>query len=483
MGGCHPELVDMPECISIEEIQHASLQDVYLQQLKTFIIAGLPHTKDELHIKIRPYWLYRDKLVVIDGVILKGRHIIIPDSLKQQVLTQLHTNHMDIEKTKLLACESVFWHNINTNIEAYIKVFATGLEFQQTQPKEKIMHHNKPLRPWEVIGTDVFHFKNKHYLCVVDYNSKFPVIKRLEGLSADNLINMVKTIFAEYGIPCKLMSYVGTNFISGKFHQFSKLVNIEQVTLSAYHHQSNRQVEACIKFVKCTFKKCTDSGRHINIALLQICMTPLGHGLLSLAALMFIRPVHGIMPVIDCKPLVEDCDDDCHGKLIERQQKNNNDTAATFPCIPIGSAVAVQQEDSGPWTDGAVVGIGNHNHYNKSYTIQLTTNGRHITCNRHHNKPTAVIADTYIQYHSRKQQNTRTDPLAEILNNITKNPAAYVTRQTTNDSEQSNTKQKEEAKDNEHCSKEASNNTKQPCTQAVKDNRTIIKYGDTIRTR
>ena len=165
--------VDMPECISIEEIQHASSQDVYLQQLKSFIIAGWPHTKDELHTNIRPYWLYRDELMVIDGVILKGRCIIIPDSLKQQVLAQVHTNHMGIEKMKLLACESVFWHNINANIEAYIKVCATCLEFQQTQPKEKIMHHNIPLRPWEAIGTAEFHFKNKHYLCIVDYNSKF----------------------------------------------------------------------------------------------------------------------------------------------------------------------------------------------------------------------------------------------------------------------------------------------------------------------
>ena len=190
--------VDMPDCISLEEIQHASLQDVQFQQLKTFIIAGWPHTKDELHTNIRPYWL---QLAVIDGVILKGRCIIIPDSLKQQVLTQLHTNHMGIEKMKLLAHESVFWHNINANIEVYIKVCATHLEFQQTQPKEKIIHYNIPLRPWEVIGEDVFHFKNKHYLCIVDYNSKFPVIKRQEGLSADNLIHMVKTIFTKYGIP------------------------------------------------------------------------------------------------------------------------------------------------------------------------------------------------------------------------------------------------------------------------------------------
>ena len=334
---------------------------------------------------------------------------------------------MGIEKNKLLAHESVFWHNINANIEAYIKACATCLEFQQAQPKEKIMHNDILLRPWNVIGADVFHFKNKHYLCIVDYNSKFPIIKRLEGLSADNLINVVKTVFTKYSIPHKLMSDMGTNFVSDKFHQFCKSVNIEQATSSVYHHQSNGQVEGCIKFIKCMFKKCADSGSDIDMALLQIQMMALGHGLPSPSTLMFNRPVCGIMHVIDHKPLVEDCDDDHHAKTIRRQQRNNNDAAVTFSCIPIGSAVVVRQEDSGPWTHRTVVGIGDHNHHEKSYTIQLTTNGRCIMCNRHHIKPTAVTADTYMQYQSKKQHSTRSDLLAEMLNNITKHPAAYVT--------------------------------------------------------
>ena len=47
-----------------------------------------------------------------------------------------------------------------------------------------------------------------------------------------------------------------------------------------------------------------------------------------------------------------------------------------------------------------------------------------------------------MQYHATKQQNARTDPLAEILNNITKYPATYAIRQTTDACEQYNTKQK-----------------------------------------
>ena len=71
-----------------------------LQQLKGIIITGWPDNRDELHVDLQPYWSYRDKLSVIDGIILKGRNIAMPNSLRKQVLNQLHTNHMGIEKNK-----------------------------------------------------------------------------------------------------------------------------------------------------------------------------------------------------------------------------------------------------------------------------------------------------------------------------------------------------------------------------------------------
>ena len=197
-------------------------------------------------------------------------------------------------KTKPLAHESVYWSHINADIENHIKNCATCLEFQQMQPKEKVMHHDISLRLWEVIGTDVFHFNNTNYLCIIDYNSKFPAIKRLEGLSAESLINRLKIIFAEYGIPQKIMSDAGTNFVSDRFQQFCKTINIEQTVAL---------VKACITFIKCTFKKCANLGRDINMAMLQICTIPLGQGLPSLATLMFNRQVCGIMPVLDHKPI------------------------------------------------------------------------------------------------------------------------------------------------------------------------------------
>ena len=50
------------------------------------------------------------------------------------------------------------------------------------------MHHKIPRKPWEVVGADIFTLHNKIYLFIVDYHSKFPIIKKKEDLSPDSLI-------------------------------------------------------------------------------------------------------------------------------------------------------------------------------------------------------------------------------------------------------------------------------------------------------
>ena len=111
---------------------------------------------------------------MIDGTVMKGKRIIIPFQLQKQILQQLHSNHMAIEKMKLLVHESVYWLNMNEDIENTMKQCATCPDYQQTQPHEKTILYELPCTPWEVVGADIFSLNNNILLYIVDYYNKFP---------------------------------------------------------------------------------------------------------------------------------------------------------------------------------------------------------------------------------------------------------------------------------------------------------------------
>ena len=66
--------------------------------------------------------------------------------------------------------------------------------FPENTMEGKIIHHEFQGKPWEVIAADMVPLSNKNYLCIVDYHSKIPVIKKTEDLSTNSLILKCKSI-------------------------------------------------------------------------------------------------------------------------------------------------------------------------------------------------------------------------------------------------------------------------------------------------
>ena len=76
------------------------------------------------------------------------------------------------------------------------------------------------------------------FSCIVDYHSKFPIVKKVNNLSADDLVKITKLHFAEYGLPKKIVSDVDTNFTAEIFKAFCRKMNIQQAIILSYHHQT-----------------------------------------------------------------------------------------------------------------------------------------------------------------------------------------------------------------------------------------------------
>ena len=65
-------------------------------------------------------------------VAMKARRVIVPASLQDKTLKHLHLDHMGIEKTRILACESMYLINMNDYIEETVKNCPACLDFQST---------------------------------------------------------------------------------------------------------------------------------------------------------------------------------------------------------------------------------------------------------------------------------------------------------------------------------------------------------------
>ena len=61
-----------------------------------YSVVGNPW-KVEIKKELQPYWLFRDEIAIIDGIVIEGRRIIISTSLQDKALKQLHINHVGIE--------------------------------------------------------------------------------------------------------------------------------------------------------------------------------------------------------------------------------------------------------------------------------------------------------------------------------------------------------------------------------------------------
>ena len=70
----------------------------------------------------------------------------MPERLKAQALDQIQLSLMGIEKTKLLACKSMYWPNTTMTLKILLKTCTTYLTFQKTQPKDKMIHYDIPVR-------------------------------------------------------------------------------------------------------------------------------------------------------------------------------------------------------------------------------------------------------------------------------------------------------------------------------------------------
>ena len=132
----------------MSQILGETAKDPTLSALREVIMGGWPERRSHCPVHLHAYWNNRDELTVADGLILKGTRIVIPKPLQPGVMQQLHYAHQGAEKCKLRAKGSVFWANINKDIDELVKGCPPCQHHQKLNAKEPMLPHDVPRKTW-----------------------------------------------------------------------------------------------------------------------------------------------------------------------------------------------------------------------------------------------------------------------------------------------------------------------------------------------
>ena len=361
----------------LEQIKSAQTSDDTCKRLSRYIAHGWPKLRRGVHHMLLPYWPERSALHEGGGLLMKGERLIIPESMRPDILQSLHQGHQGINKCLARARESVWWPGITSAVKQMVERCEIWALEAQT-PVEPLLTTDLPSRPWQRVAADLFQWQNGNYLVIIDYFSRFIEVCNLPGgTSAKQTIERLKAVFARYGCPEVLVTDNGPQFSCHKFDQFARDYDFRHVTSSPRYLRSNGEAERAVTMVKSLLQKEGDFHK----ALLAYRATPLVQGSSQAQLLMGWRirtPVRVSLEQLrpqwpDLKSFREK---DTALKLQQQQTFSRRHRTQTLPPLQTGQHVWIKPTR----TRGTVVGLAPTP---RSYEVETPDRGR-LRRNRSH---------------------------------------------------------------------------------------------------
>ena len=261
---------------SLHNIQLATQADDNLAILKYIIQQGWPKTIKEVPQEIQKYWTFHGELTIEDGLILKGTRIVIPDEKREEILKQIHEGHLGLNKCQMHTKETVYWPGLNDQLEQLILNCQLCLKYSRSKKKGTLhtaLGHEVPSVPWSKVATDIFHYESQPYLLIVNYTSRFLIVRKLKSMSAHHIIEHFKSIFSEYGWPDTVVSDNGPCYAAETLANVMKEYEVTHITSSLHYPQSNGLAEKFVQIVKNLLYKAKEKGADIDKYLMIYCNT------------------------------------------------------------------------------------------------------------------------------------------------------------------------------------------------------------------
>ena len=260
-----------------------SLQDAdpFLGPMKKFLTSGeLPDKKalaKQIALQAEKFHVQNGTLFRLTQAHKKGRQMIIelgqqiciPTSLQKQAIFAAHdlSGHAALDKSFLKLKSTMWFQNMYSIMRKYIESCETC---QRAMRNSRVKP--PPLTPFSgheydsiflALNLDIFgplkESKGKKYiLSCQDALSGWVEFHPMENITAEGVArSLIECWYSRYGSALKILSDIGSQFISEIFACLNSLWNVQNhFFTSSFEPQTNGQIEVSHKFLASTIRKC-----------------------------------------------------------------------------------------------------------------------------------------------------------------------------------------------------------------------------------
>ena len=241
----------------LDQIREGQHEDEVCTKLMQYTHEGWPE-KSQLPSILVPYYQFREYMSVCNGILLKSDRIVVPASLRIEILEKIHVGHLGIEKCRQRARQSVWWPGLSAQIESMVKNCRVCAREKPDQA-EPLAPTPLPERPWQKAAADLCEIDGKTFLVVTDYYSRYLEIAKLEqNTKSARVITHLKSIMARHGTFEVLVTDNGPQFASAEFSAFAVDWDFVHITSSPRYARANGAAENAVKRFKSLYKKNAD---------------------------------------------------------------------------------------------------------------------------------------------------------------------------------------------------------------------------------
>ena len=238
---------NIPQAMTIEMVHQESLKDSVIQELIQAIVSN----KRCQHVKLKEYKEIFHELWTIEGILLKGNQIVLPNSLQTDSIGLAHEGHQYTDKTLNLLRQTCWFPKMRRKVEEYVQsCLACNAAISSVTPVP-LEPNLLPDRPWQKLHAD---FKgpidSKCYLdVVIDQYSKFPEVDIVSSTSFEKLRPVLDRIFSTHGIPETVSADNGPPYFSHDLKMYAEEMGFKLTPVSPEDPQANGFAENFVKIL------------------------------------------------------------------------------------------------------------------------------------------------------------------------------------------------------------------------------------------